>query len=91
METRTKNTLSPEQRRLLDLSVECGALQFGTFTLKSGRVSPFFFNAGKFRDGRCLHVVAEAYAALIATSGVKYDVIFGPAYKVNDPRSIFVY
>ncbi|KAL8270595.1 hypothetical protein Esti_005494 [Eimeria stiedai] len=73
--------LSSAQRALLHAAHECGALMFGSFTLKSGRTSPFFFDVGKFRDGRCLGLLAEAYASCIYESKLQYDVIFGPAYK----------
>ncbi len=58
-----------------------GALKFGEFTLKSGRRSPYFFNAGLFDTGAHLAHLGRAYAAAIATSGIGYDVLLGPAYK----------
>ncbi|MEE3608461.1 orotate phosphoribosyltransferase [Avibacterium paragallinarum] len=56
-------------------------LKFGEFTLKSGRISPYFFNAGLFNTGADLARLGEFYAAAIQASGLDYDVIFGPAYK----------
>ncbi len=67
--------------RFLDLAVACQALRFGRFTLKSGRISPYFFNAGAFCDGRSLSVLAQSYADCIAASEVEFDLVFGPAYK----------
>ena len=52
-----------------------------SFTLKSGRVSPYFFNAGQFYTGRALAELGRSYAAAIVESGIEYDVLFGPAYK----------
>jgi orotate phosphoribosyltransferase len=56
-------------------------LRFGHFTLKSGRESPYFFNAGQFSDGRSAAVLGRCYAAAIVHSGIQFDMIFGPAYK----------
>jgi len=65
----------------LQLAVDAGALKFGRFTLKSGRVSPYFFNAGAFCSGTQLACLANCYAAAIQAAKIKYDVLFGPAYK----------
>ena len=61
--------------------VESGALKFGTFTTKSGRVSPYFFNIGAFASGAALERLAQFYAKAILGSGLAFDMIFGPAYK----------
>ena len=65
----------------LELAVEQGALCFGKFTLKSGRVSPYFFNAGRFNTGKALSRLGQFYAHAIQDSGIEYDMLFGPAYK----------
>ncbi|MEO7430680.1 MAG: orotate phosphoribosyltransferase [Dokdonella sp.] len=69
------------QRAFLDLALARNVLRFGEFTLKSGRVSPYFFNAGLFDSGAALATVAHAYADAAARIDVGYDMLFGPAYK----------
>ncbi len=69
------------QREFLDLALARGALSFGEFTLKSGRVSPYFFNAGAFHTGAALARLGSAYAQAIVTAELGFDVLFGPAYK----------
>jgi len=69
------------QTAFLDFVVEHEILKFGEFTLKSGRVSPYFFNAGLFNTGTKLAFLSQCYAAAITESGADFDVIFGPAYK----------
>jgi len=64
-----------------DLALRKGNLSFGSFTLKSGRVSPYFFNAGGFDDGASLGELASCYANAIVHSGLSFDMLFGPAYK----------
>ncbi|AWL13426.1 Orotate phosphoribosyltransferase [Saliniradius amylolyticus] len=69
------------QKAFIDFALERGVLKFGEFTLKSGRVSPYFFNAGLFNTGRDLAKLGQFYAAALQDAGVDYDVLFGPAYK----------
>ncbi|NIC05325.1 orotate phosphoribosyltransferase [Billgrantia bachuensis] len=69
------------QREFIEFAIEQGVLKFGEFTLKSGRVSPYFFNAGLFRSGGALARLGRCYAAAIEASGLSFDVLFGPAYK----------
>ena len=69
------------QRRFLDLAIEREVLRFGEFTLKSGRVSPYFFNAGLFNTGGALARLADCYAEALLASGLGFDMLFGPAYK----------
>ena len=69
------------QNDFVDFMLEIGALKFGEFTLKSGRVSPYFFNAGQFNKGNHLSRLGQFYAQAIEVSGIKFDVLFGPAYK----------
>jgi len=65
----------------IDNAIHSGALKFGQFTLKSGRVSPHFFNAGEFYRGAGLAALGRCYAAAIVESQIEFDVLFGPAYK----------
>ena len=67
--------------RFFELALRKGNLAFGRFTLKSGRVSPYFFNAGGFDDGASLAELGRCYADAIVQSGVEFDMLFGPAYK----------
>jgi orotate phosphoribosyltransferase len=69
------------QKQFLDYVISRNILRFGDFTLKSGRQSPYFFNAGLFNTGQALAFIGRCYAACIQDSGIEYDVIFGPAYK----------
>lgn len=69
------------KRRFFELALTKGNLRFGSFTLKSGRVSPYFFNAGGFDDGTSLGELSRCYAAAILDSGIDFDMLFGPAYK----------
>lgn len=69
------------KKEFIDLALELGVLRFGEFTLKSGRVSPYFFNAGLFNTGYAAARIGRFYAAAIAEADVSFDMIFGPAYK----------
>lgn len=69
------------QEDFIKFCLEFEALRFGEFTLKSGRTSPYFFNAGQFKTGEAMMKLGEAYADAILQSGVEFDMIFGPAYK----------
>ncbi|MCQ4307236.1 orotate phosphoribosyltransferase [Pseudomonas stutzeri] len=69
------------QRDFIRFAIERGVLRFGEFTLKSGRTSPYFFNAGLFNTGSALAQLGRFYAAAVVESGIDFDVIFGPAYK----------
>ena len=69
------------QRTFIELALRCEALQFGEFTLKSGRVSPYFFNAGAFGSGAALSQLAQCYAGALMASGIHVDALLGPAYK----------
>ncbi len=69
------------QQAFIEFALERKVLRFGEFTLKSGRKSPYFFNAGLFNTGRDLARLGEYYAAALNDSGIQYDVLFGPAYK----------
>ena len=69
------------KREFIELALELGVLRFGEFTLKSGRVSPYFFNAGLFNTGYAAAKLGRFYAEAIAQSDVRFDMLFGPAYK----------
>jgi len=69
------------QAQFFDLAMSKGNLRFGEFTLKSGRISPYFFNAGGFDDGRSLGILADCYADAIIDARIEFDMLFGPAYK----------
>lgn len=69
------------QRDFIRFAIERGVLRFGEFTLKSGRTSPYFFNAGLFNSGGALAKLGQFYAVAIQDSGIDFDVLFGPAYK----------
>lgn len=69
------------QRQFLEIALARDALRFGEFKLKSGRLSPYFFNAGRFDSGAALRALGEAYANTLLTAGIEFDVLFGPAYK----------
>ena len=69
------------QKNFLNFVIENEILRFGEFTLKSGRVSPYFFNAGLFNTGEKLYFLARCYADAIIDAEIEYDVLFGPAYK----------
>jgi orotate phosphoribosyltransferase len=69
------------QLSFIDLALSREALRFGRFTLKSGRESPYFFDAGQFSDGESIATLGECYAAAIVRSRLDFDILFGPAYK----------
>jgi orotate phosphoribosyltransferase len=69
------------QLEFIDLALARDALRFGTFRLKSGRESPYFFNAGLFSDGEAAAILGRCYAAALTRAGVELDMLFGPAYK----------
>ncbi|MCJ8317103.1 orotate phosphoribosyltransferase [Idiomarina sp.] len=69
------------QKEFIEFAIERGVLKFGEFTLKSGRTSPYFFNAGLFNKGSDLARLGRFYAEALVDSGIDFDVLFGPAYK----------
>ncbi len=73
--------MQDHQLKFIDLALSRQALRFGSFTLKSGRESPYFFNAGLFSDGEAIALLGRCYAAAIVESRLPFDMLFGPAYK----------
>jgi len=69
------------QHEFLDFAIDVGVLRFGEFTLKSGRLSPYFFNSGLFNTGSSLARLGRYYARAVMDSGIEFDMIYGPAYK----------
>ncbi|MDH3588854.1 MAG: hypothetical protein OEQ74_05570, partial [Gammaproteobacteria bacterium] len=69
------------QREFLELAIQLGALKFGSYTLKSGRESPYFFNAGVFNTGSAIAALGRFYAQTIVATDLQFDMLFGPAYK----------
>ncbi len=69
------------QHEFLDFAIDVGVLRFGEFTLKSGRLSPYFFNSGLFNTGSSLARLGRYYAQAVVDSGIEFDMIYGPAYK----------
>ncbi|KAG0312985.1 hypothetical protein BGZ97_010641 [Linnemannia gamsii] len=69
------------QRDFIEFAIKNEVLKFGEFTLKSGRISPYFLNAGLFNTGASLSKIGKFYAAAVNDSGIEHDIIFGPAYK----------
>jgi len=72
----SEHSMQPYQTEFIDLARRCNVLKFGEFTLKSGRISPYFFNAGAFSSGGALAVLGRCYAQCIVHSGVEFDVLF---------------
>lgn len=73
--------MHPYQSQFIQLALSCQALKFGEFTLKSGRQSPYFFNAGQFQTGSALAQLGRFYAHALMEADVGFDMLFGPAYK----------
>jgi orotate phosphoribosyltransferase len=73
--------MQENKKRFIELAIKYQVLRFGEFTLKSGRISPYFFNAGLFNSGYALVELGSCYAQTILDNNIEYDVLFGPAYK----------
>ena len=83
--------MKENKKRFIDLAIKYDVLRFGEFTLKSGRISPYFFNAGLFNSGYALAELGSCYAQTILDQDIDYDVMFGPAYKGIPLVSAIVY
>ena len=77
----SSDTMKTARTTFIELAVRCNVLRFGEFTLKSGRISPYFFNAGGFSSGSALATLGRCYADAIVCSDLVPDTLFGPAYK----------
>ena len=75
------SSLKDFQKTFIELALQTNALEFGKFTLKSGRISPYFFNAAKMLNGCDLHKLANCYIDAIKNLNVEFDCLYGPAYK----------
>ncbi len=69
------------KQKFIEMSIQIGALKFGEFELKSGRVSPYFFNMGLFSTGQAIKNIGDFYASALEESNLEFDMLFGPAYK----------
>ena len=74
-------TVQTSKHAFIEFALDCGALKFGEFKTKAGRLSPYFFNSGAFSDGKSLAALTQFYATAALQSGVQFDMVFGPAYK----------
>ena len=83
--------MQENKKRFIELAIKYQVLRFGEFTLKSGRISPYFFNAGLFNSGYALAELGSCYAQTIIDNDIDYDVMFGPAYKGIPLVSAIVY
>jgi len=83
--------MQQNKKRFIDLAIKYQVLKFGEFTLKSGRISPYFFNAGLFNSGYALAELGSCYAQTIIDQAIDYDILFGPAYKGIPLVSAIVY
>lgn len=83
--------MQENKKRFIELAIKYEVLKFGEFTLKSGRISPYFFNAGLFNSGYALAELGSCYAQTILDNDINYDVMFGPAYKGIPLVSAIVY
>ena len=83
--------MQENKKRFIELAIRYEVLKFGEFTLKSGRISPYFFNAGLFNSGYALAELGSCYAQTIIDNNINYDVMFGPAYKGIPLVSAIVY